>query len=682
MRLLVFLFLIVCLSCAPSREEIPVTEDAVKPTWTHLSTETGDLPAPSSSEQQTASLVLDVDKDGVCDIVIGCRKSPPSMVWYKRHENGWTKLPIDTTTLAIEAGGTYWDIDSDGDLDIVMGADASDSKVWWWENPWPDYSAQAPWVRREIKSGGENKHHDQMFGDFDGDGAAELVFWNQRAKKLIMAEIPADPRQTEPWDFTAIYTWKERKDLAGQGRTDPWKMRNEHEGLAKADIDGDGKLDIIGGGRWFKHLEGKKFQVNVIDASQHFTRSAAGQLIKGGRPEVVLVMGDGNGPIKYYEWNEGRWIGRDILGHNVWHGHSLDIVDLDGDGNLDIFCAEMNLHERNPYPKAYAFLGNGQGRFSIEIVAEGHGNHESRVADLDGDGDIDIMGKPYNWRTPRLDIWLNDGNAFRDLTVVPFERIVIDENGPEDPHTKATGDIDGDGIVDAVAASSRGGPLVWYQAPGWRKFTIAPSGKWSCDAEVADVDGDGDNDVVISEYYGKERLEWYENPGGAAVLKAGYWKLHTTGAPRAHDIEVRDMDSDGDMDIISRGQSGFNTGEGNKIVIMEQQDGPDSWNMRTIDCPHGEGLDVRDLDGDGDLDLVIGGRWYEGSNDIAGGPWKEHVFALWHEDAVVKAADMNRDGRLDVIITESEGTHSISWFEAPADLTQPDWPEHVIDPKL
>jgi hypothetical protein len=37
-------------------------------------------------------------------------------------------------------------------------------------------------------------------------------------------------------------------------------------------------------------------------------------------------------------------------------------------------------------------------------------NHESKIADLDGDGDYDILDKPYGWQTPRLDIWLNEGS--------------------------------------------------------------------------------------------------------------------------------------------------------------------------------------------------------------------------------------------------------------------------------
>lgn len=680
MHLILYFLLIALLCCTPAKKgETVSAKDNLG--WRHISTLTGEIPPPGNSTQQTASLVADIDRDGVNDIVIGCRKAPPSLVWYRRHAGGWQRLVIDSTTLSIEAGGACHDIDSDGDLDLVMGGDASSNRVWWWENPYPDFSPDKPWIRREIKQEGKGKHHDQMFGDFDSDGKAELVFWNQHASKLFLAEIPEDFRNTKPWQLVEIYAWKPDTKLAANIEFPSWMRSNEHEGLAAADIDRDGRLDILGGGRWFRHVEGTTFEVEEIDPAQHFTRAAAGQLKKGGRPEVVFVIGDGVGPIKWYEYKKDRWIGRDLLGHDVWHGHSLQIIDLNRDGNLDVFCAEMRLDGRNPDAKIYAFLGDGQGHFRTVIVAEGYGNHESKAADLDGDGDIDIMGKPYNWETPRLDFWINRGAAFEDTAAVPFEHIIIDEDGPADPHTKTAGDLDGDGTEDLVVASSSGGPLFWYRSPRWTRHEIASSGRWSCDAEVADLDNDGDNDLVISEYYDKNRLEWYENPAPSGDPAAGGWKLHVIGAGRAHDIEVRDLDGDGDLDIISRGQSGFGTEEGNRIVVW-RQDGPNSWTQSVIICPHGEGLALGDLDRDSDPDIAISGLWYENPGKIAGPTWDEHSFTQWHQDAVVRVADMNADGRLDVVLTEAEGTSRVCWFEAPPDPAQGGWTEHVIWPSL
>lgn len=673
MRILLVLLFSTFISCAsqPDQQAIQQAEDTG---WKHLSTVTGDLAVPGQSTQQTASLVADFDGDGVNDFVIGCRQEAPSLILFLRSDSGWNRLVLDSTVQPVEAGGASHDIDGDGDLDIVMGGDSSSDQLWWWENPSPDLDPASPWTRRLIKSGGGRKHHDQIFGDFDGDGITELIFWNQGACKLMRAAIPNDPT-VEPWPLEEIYSWSPEDQPEGGPQIPSWAKPNEHEGFAAADIDGDGVNDLVGGGRWFRFAGGST-EVFPVDPTQHFSRSAAGQLVEGGRPEIVFVVGDGVGKIRMYQWTGTRWAGRDLLGHDVWNGHSMQILDLDSDGHLDVFCAEMGLNEQNPDARSYAFLGDGKGGFRTETATQDYGNHESKAADLDGDGDIDILGKPYNWRTPRLDIWLNGGAAFGGGDGLPFEHIIIDQDGPLNPHTKTAGDLDGDGIDDLIISSSAKGALVWYRSPDWKMFTIAESGSWSCDAEVGDMDGDGDNDLVISEYYSKKQMEWYENPGPDAITGGRTWELHVIGPPRAHDVELADFDRDGDLDIVTRSQSGFGTDEGDRLTLWFHGEG-DSWTQQVIPCPHGEGLAVGDFNRNGLPDLVIGGRWFANPG-TEGVDWTESVFAEWHMDAVVKVGDINADGRLDVLMTEAESTGDVVWFEAPEDPTAGGWTKHVI----
>ena len=109
----------------------------------------------------------------------------------------------------------------------------------------------------------------------------------------------------------------------------------------------------------------------------------------------------------WYEAIKGTWTGHKVA--DLRYGHTLQLADFNRDGNLDIFCAEQRLGGANPDSKIYLFLGDGKGNFTPHVVATGYDSHESKLADLDGNGTLDLLIKPYDWQTPRLDILLNMG---------------------------------------------------------------------------------------------------------------------------------------------------------------------------------------------------------------------------------------------------------------------------------
>jgi len=362
------------------------------PSWVRRSSVDGDMPTPNDGNQQTCCVVADLDGDGIEDFVVGERTKTPSIVWYKYNGKGWDKLVIDNTRLRPEAGGVCCDVDGDGDQDVIFGQDASGSEIWWWENPCPDFAK--PWNRRLIKKDGPRKHHDQTVADFDGDGKQEFVSWNQRGKQLLLFEIPGNPHAADTWSSTPIYSWDSGRELEGFPSI-------------PVDIDLDGQVDIVGGGRWFKHQGRTTFKANVIDDKQRFTQCAAGQLVEGGRPEVVFSPGDMDGDAKWYEWDGKRWVAHE-LGFVV-HGHTCEVHDVDGDGRLDIFIGEMGNPGAGNRAKTYIWYGDGRGGFRKTIASKGQGIHEGLLSDLDGDGDLDILMKPYNHNSPRIDVLLNSG---------------------------------------------------------------------------------------------------------------------------------------------------------------------------------------------------------------------------------------------------------------------------------
>ena len=637
-------------------------EQQIDHAWHHLSTSNDTIPSPGPGSQQTASLILDVDNDGLNDFVIAERESAPAMQWFKRGQKGWTKYVIEAEHLRIEAGGAYHDIDDDGDLDIVMGGDASTNQVWWWENPSPQFESDIPWQRRLVKDTGETKHHDQIFGDFDHDGRTELVFWNQKGRKLLMAEIPQDARSAEPWDLVEIFTWE----------------KGQLEGLARTDVDGDGDLDLVGGGRWFEYNDDDGMTAHIIDTKQGFTRAAAGQLIPGGWAEIVFVSGDKTGRLVWYRWDGSAWVGTDLLGFDVDHGHSLQIADEDGDGNLDIFCAEMRLQGDNLDAKAWLFYGDGQGDFTSTVVSQGYGNHESRLGDLDGDGDLDILSKPYNWETPRVDILLQQDPQDSENSLSPdlWQRHVIDSDRPWRAIFIVPADIDGDGFDDIVTGGW------WYRNPGnaaglWIRQTIgSPLHNM---AAVFDFDGDGDSDVLGTQGQGSEPSSdfvWAKNDGGGQ-----FTILENIENGNGDFLQGAAVTRFGPSQMIDVALSWHNGGPGVQLLAVPTDPSSNHWTISLLSSvTQAEELSANDIDGDGDTDLLLGTKWLR--NDLPNQWASLDLHQLRPSNDAPdrnRLADINDDGHLDAIVGYEGANRSriLAWYEQSDDLSSY-WSEHII----
>ncbi|HVJ15789.1 MAG TPA: VCBS repeat-containing protein, partial [Polyangiaceae bacterium] len=113
---------------------------------------------------------------------------------------------------------------------------------------------------------------------------------------------------------------------------------------------------------------------------------------------------------------------------------------------------------------------------------------------------------------------------------------------------KALADLDGDGLLDIIVGSSR---LKWYQAPDWTAHDITEAeGIFLGHMQAGDIDGDGAADIVTPD---GNFIVWFENPGGELSADGTAWKRHLVGDQRgwAHELELADMNRDGKLDVVT-----------------------------------------------------------------------------------------------------------------------------------
>jgi len=252
---------------------------------------------------------------------------------------------------------------------------------------------------------------------------------------------------------------------------------------------------------------------------------------------------------------------------------------------------------------------------------------------------------------------------------IPFDDAVIDSTNSGD--CKGLGDIDGDGLPDAVLGGTGG--LWWYRYPNWTRYRIATPNQEFTTGHAAG----GRGRRRRSRHRGPRTAPPAGSAGSRIPRPSGNpatstWTFHLIGVAGnwVHDVQVTDLNGDGRIDVVTGDHVGY------QAWI---QNSPTNWTRVDISGRAGTGLSLGDIDGDGRPDVVLGPVWLKTPTDPIGGTWTERTIAGgWPSETASVVVDINGDGRRDVVIVPSESTGRLSWYQAPANPLTGAWTEHIV----
>ncbi len=425
--------------------------------------------------------------------------------------------------------------------------------------------------------------------------------------------------------------------------------------VLKGDLDNDGNLDIVvssfyGGNKlvWYRNLGNGAFsELKIVSNQISFSESVS--LLDFDEDGNLDIISKTSTDLAWYKNNgNNSFSNRQIIIAEIEGLKGFHFSDIDGDNEKDliyslIFTANNRADNRLAWRKNSGNLNFGEE----QIVSFACGVSGGSTADLNGDGYLDIVVVQYLGICESKIIWYeNDGlgNFFE-------EQIISDAGGSF--RGFEIEDIDNDGYLDVALVRGSTIPsrahLVWYKNDGLGNFSNQKLIKSPITNGVilksADIDGDGDVDFVSNSSQ-EDRIAWYENENNGANFKENILDPQSVDT---YDFEIADFNNDNQLDLLVSSLSN------DRLMLFENNN--QNFQVNVIEegiQAEGTAILTRDMDKDGDLDIVSAsgkdGRITWDENDGFGNFNNHHLITTSAKGAYsIRSADLDNNGDIDIL---------------------------------